>query len=122
MITSVVTGLFTDNATLKLKEVFDTLFKPKDDRSGALNTILSITGGKAEKVAGTNNVTITLTGSNMSKNKFSILVNNEAAANPKITDTSAVVVFDNTAAAASAHVVVDDDAGKSVFDQQLNIV
>jgi len=29
-------GLFTDRATLKLKEIFETMFKPKDDRSGKL--------------------------------------------------------------------------------------
>ncbi|MBD8489481.1 hypothetical protein IFO69_12065 [Echinicola sp. CAU 1574] len=29
-------GLFSDRATLKLREIFDTLFQPKDERSGKL--------------------------------------------------------------------------------------
>lgn len=33
---SALAGLFSDRATLKLKEVFETLFKPKDERSGKL--------------------------------------------------------------------------------------
>lgn len=33
---SALTGLFSDRATLKLKEIFDQVFKPKDDRSGKL--------------------------------------------------------------------------------------
>lgn len=32
-------GLFTDTATLKLKEVFDVIFKPKDDRGDKLNNL-----------------------------------------------------------------------------------
>jgi hypothetical protein len=38
-------GLFSDDATLKLKEVFDALFSPKDTRSGALNNAQSNTSG-----------------------------------------------------------------------------
>ena len=33
---SALAGLFSDRATLKLKEVFETLFKPKDERSDKL--------------------------------------------------------------------------------------
>ena len=32
-----LSGLFSDRATLKLKEVFDTMFQPKDERSGKLD-------------------------------------------------------------------------------------
>jgi hypothetical protein len=35
---SALAGLFTDRATLKLSEVFETLFKPKDTRSDKLET------------------------------------------------------------------------------------
>jgi hypothetical protein len=35
---SALAGLFSDRATLKLKEVFETLFKPKDDRSDKLKS------------------------------------------------------------------------------------
>lgn len=38
MTLAALAGLFSDRATLKLKEVFETLFQPKDDRSGKLNT------------------------------------------------------------------------------------
>lgn len=33
-----LSGLFSDRATLKLKEIFDTMFKPKDERSGKLKS------------------------------------------------------------------------------------
>ena len=35
---SALAGLFSDRATLKLKEVFETLFKPKDERSDKLKS------------------------------------------------------------------------------------
>ncbi len=38
MTLAALAGLFSDRATLKLKEVFETMFQPKDDRSGKLNT------------------------------------------------------------------------------------
>ena len=34
MTIAILTGLFTDTATLKMKEVFEVLFKPKDEREG----------------------------------------------------------------------------------------
>jgi len=37
MTVSILAGLFTDRATIKLKEIFETLFKPDDNRKGALN-------------------------------------------------------------------------------------
>jgi magnesium-transporting ATPase (P-type) len=37
MTLAALAGLFSERATLKLKEIFETLFKPKDDRSGALD-------------------------------------------------------------------------------------
>jgi hypothetical protein len=37
MTLAALAGLFSDRATLKLKEIFETLFQPKDGRSGELN-------------------------------------------------------------------------------------
>jgi len=34
---SALAGLFTDRAKLKLREIFDALFQPKDNRSGKIN-------------------------------------------------------------------------------------
>jgi len=36
MTLAALAGLFSDRATLKLKEIFETLFKPTDNRAGAL--------------------------------------------------------------------------------------
>lgn len=36
MTLAALAGLFSDRATLKLKEIFETLFQPKDNRSGEL--------------------------------------------------------------------------------------
>ncbi|MGX5817381.1 hypothetical protein ACWKWU_04245 [Chitinophaga lutea] len=39
MTISILAGLFTDRATLKLKEVFEVLLRPKEDRPGALQVV-----------------------------------------------------------------------------------
>lgn len=38
MTLAALAGLFSDRATLKLKEIFETMFQPKDDRAGKLST------------------------------------------------------------------------------------
>ena len=46
---SALAGLFNDKATLKLKEVFDALFQPKDERSGKLKEDNSQDAGNEPK-------------------------------------------------------------------------
>ena len=119
MITAIVTGLFTDSATLKLKEVFDTIFKPKDERSGALNARPVIMHGHALKIAGGNDVKITLDGSNLSKNKLSLFVDNTLITKPIVTDTSIQFIFHVASSVSAIHVKVNDDSANPVFDQDL---
>jgi IPT/TIG domain-containing protein len=65
-------GLFAEPATLKLKDIFDTLFTPRhdprDDRSGqgsaAVNTIPTITKLDPTSLSGTTGGLLNITGTN----------------------------------------------------------
>jgi hypothetical protein len=90
-------GLFTDTATLKLKEVFDVIFKPKDDRGDKLSDTKPF---KVDKVSpqplnkdAVNN--IVLTGSGLNKQGLTITVGSTTISNYVKTDTS--ITFSYTA-------------------------
>jgi hypothetical protein len=90
---SILTGLYTDRATLKLGEVVNTIFgfKPdeNDHRPDKLHQGLKITGfTPATLVLGQVN-TILITGENLDKQKLLITINDTAVNNPVIS-TSAI--------------------------------
>ena len=63
---SAMTGLFTDIATMKLKEVFEVLFKPKDERDDKLNGPI-INSVNPLKIPAAVETLITLAGKNLNK-------------------------------------------------------
>ncbi|WP_298739206.1 hypothetical protein [uncultured Chitinophaga sp.] len=75
MTLSLLAGLFTDRTTLKLKEVFDVLLKPKEERPDALENnlpkVLSVTADPLEPGKAVN---ITLAGSHLDKEKATITI------------------------------------------------
>lgn len=105
MTISILTGLFTDTATLKLKEVFEVLFKPKDQRTGkrgeetVINSVdpLLLEMGKANA--------ITISGTNMNNTKLIVSINDQVIGDPSI--TAATITFDYT--------IPDDQKDKNVF-------
>jgi len=85
---SILTGLYTDRATLKLGEVVNTIFgfKPdeNDHRPDKLHQGLKVTGfSPASLVLGQVN-TILITGENLDKQKLLITINETAVNNPVI--------------------------------------
>jgi len=73
MTISIFSGLFTDRTTLKLKEVFEVLFRPKDDRPDQLkNGGLKVTTVDAAPLEAGQSTTITLRGEKMDEGKVDI--------------------------------------------------
>ena len=92
---AVLTGLFTDRATLKLKEVFDVLLRPKEDRPGKLKngdgdgnggndgdggSDPKITGVSSEPLEAGKPTTVTVTGQNLTKGAINVSVEGQPIA------------------------------------------
>ncbi len=84
MTLSILAGLFTDRATLKLKEVFDVLFKPKEDRADALTDEPKVTKVSTDPLEVGKPITITLTGANLAKKKLTIKIEDAVIDNADI--------------------------------------
>jgi hypothetical protein len=75
---AMLTGLFTDIATQKLKEVFEVAFKPKDDRPNTLSgNGVKITGITPDKLVKPGENTITISGENFNREPLTIKINTE---------------------------------------------
>ena len=75
---SLLAGLFTDRTTLKLKEVFDVLLKPKEERPDSLEGHeLKITDIKPKEVKIGETNLITLEGKNLNREKLLITIEGE---------------------------------------------
>jgi hypothetical protein len=86
MTISLLSGLFTDRATLKLKEIFDVLFRtsPKEERPDQLtNEAPKITGVTADPLEAGKPVLITLTGEKLNEGNISITIENTPVDNPE---------------------------------------
>ncbi len=78
MTISILSGLFTDRATLKLKEVFEVLFRPREERPDQLkNGGLKITGIDAAPLEAGQPTVITLKGEKMDEGKVDISVGDD---------------------------------------------
>ncbi|PWV45007.1 hypothetical protein [Chitinophaga sp. S165] len=78
MTISILSGLFTDRATLKLKEVFEVLFRPKEERPDQLkNGGLKITGVDAAPLEAGQSTVITLKGEKMDEGKIDISIGDD---------------------------------------------
>lgn len=82
MTISILSGLFTDRTTLKLKEVFEVLFRPKDDRPDQLkNGGLKVTAVEAAPLEAGQSTVITLRGEKMDEGKVDISVGDDVIQN-----------------------------------------
>lgn len=117
MTVSVLTGLFTDRATQKLKEVFETLFKPKEDRNNPLDGKPKIAGvSPLAIIAGIENP-ITLTGENLTASTLTATINDEPVTLVDITDKSATIKYtipETQKDKTSFNLVIKDEEGKAV--------
>lgn len=75
MTLSILTGLFTDRATLKLKEVFEVLLRPQEPRpDGLRNNIPKIKDIKADPLEVGKSTSVVLNGSSLKAGKVSISI------------------------------------------------
>lgn len=82
MTISILSGLFTDRTTLKLKEVFEVLFRPKDDRPDQLkNGGLKVTAVDAAPLEAGQPTLITLRGEKMDEGKVAVTIGDDAIQN-----------------------------------------
>lgn len=84
---AILAGLFTDIATQKLKEVFEVLFSPKDNRPNKLtDPVVKITAITPEELAKEGENTIVLKGTNLKSQKLTIKIDGKAITETKVAD------------------------------------
>lgn len=122
---SALAGLFTDNATLKLKEIFDVVFKPKDERKDKLHDAkITVTGHTPEKIDVEQANQIEVKGQNFKDKKLSIKMNDQAITDAIITATT--ITFNYTVGEAdksktSFKLLITDEAGQEVYKNEFAV-
>jgi hypothetical protein len=105
---SALAGLFTDSATLKLKEVFEVIFKPKDERQDKLiDPEISVTSVSPSTIPQAVESVITLKGTNLDTAGIRITFDgNEIKATTATKDTIIIKYTPTPAAIAAAKTVL----------------
>lgn len=121
---AILAGLFTDKATLKLKEIFDVVFtlKNKDSRPGTLAQPFKFISATPAKLSRVDKNTIVITGQCLDQGTFHFKINNQVIAKDQITTSTTNIAIAYSAAAVPADqtsvlLVVTDDQDKIVFQQ-----
>jgi len=126
---SALAGLFTDSATLKLKEVFEVIFKPKDDRTDKL---------KGDKITAESNEfaevsfmpetlpaavesTVVFTGKNLDIPDIVITIDGNPATPVSKTADKIELKFTPAAGAVKAVFVFADKTGKVLFIREIPV-
>jgi hypothetical protein len=125
---AILAGLFTDKATLKLKEVFDVIFTlKKDDRPNALvPATFKFNTATPAKLSATGNNSITITGENFDKGTLIFKMNDQLLPPGSISKTATVITLSYTVPAAppaltQITLVVTDEHGTAVFKQIFSV-
>lgn len=121
---SALAGLFTDNATLKLKEVFDVIFKPKDERGDKLTDKIKVTQINLSKIDVTAANKILLTGENFDKRKLLIKINGASIEAPVVkpkTIEFTYSVADTDKSKTSFELTIHDDSGNEIYKNNLGV-
>lgn len=120
---AILSGLFTDIATQKLKEVFDVLFNPKDNRPNKLtDPAIQIDSLTPDELAKEGENKITLKGKNLKSKKLVIKIEDKTIPNPAITDEEisfGYTLSDEDKAKTELALVVTDEAGNTVFPKKM---
>ncbi|MBL7739583.1 MAG: hypothetical protein JNK14_10205 [Chitinophagaceae bacterium] len=122
MTLSILTGLFTDKATEKLKEIFEVIFKAKDVRPDALVDAFKIMGIAPMQIEKGKENKLTLTGENLDKQKWAIFINDEPVTNLVVTKASIAFTYTITEKQKDKTVFivsVKDEKGKEQFKAEL---
>jgi hypothetical protein len=124
MCLAALTGLFTDNATLKLKEIFDVVFKPKDERSGKLDDFkITVEGITPDKIDVNTTNKVNIKGKNFDKKKLLIKMNDTAILNAVIASTAIEFSYDvplADRAKTSFEMVVTDENSKEIIRKKFS--
>ena len=130
---SILAGLFTDRATLKLGEVFDVVFSIKKDlknddpRPDKLNaTVAKIISVAPDTLVKPQENVITIKGENLDKQKFIFKINDESVPADKIQITATAITIKYTIPASQANssefkLQVFDDKNKEVAKKVFTI-
>ncbi|NII23718.1 hypothetical protein HB364_01405 [Pseudoflavitalea sp. X16] len=120
---AILSGLFTDIATQKLKEVFDVLFSPKDNRPNKLtDPALKIEGLTPDELAKEGENKIVLKGKNLKSKKLIIKIEDKAIPNPTITNEEisfSYTLSDEDKAKTELALEVTDEAGNTIFPKKM---
>lgn len=83
---SFLTGLFTDKATVKLKEIFEVMMRPKEERpdplEGSTNKVITV---KTELSEDAKTIKVVITGKNLPEKKIAITIEGQPVTNAEIT-------------------------------------
>jgi hypothetical protein len=124
MTIAVLTGLFTDTATLKLKEVFEVLFKPKDERTGKRDEEVKINPVDPAIIKKDIVNKFKLTGVNLDTIKPVITIGGSPITDPvvKATELSfSYLIPPAQAGAATLSLVIKDEKGKVFLSELLTV-
>lgn len=120
---AILSGLFTDIATQKLKEVFDVLFSPKDNRPNKLtDPAIKIDSLTPDELAKEGENKIILKGKNLKSKKLIIKIEDKAIPNPAITNEEisfGYTLSDEDKAKTELALVVTDEAGNTVYPKKM---
>ena len=94
MTISLLTGLFTDRATQKLKEFFDVLFNPKEERPDPISGNVKVTSIEPQEIEHGKQVNFVIKGENFNKDKIRVSLNDDLI--PSASISSGTIEFTYT--------------------------
>jgi len=121
---SVLAGLFTDKATEKLKEIFEVIFKAKEQRPDTLVDQFKITGISPTTIEKEKENKLILIGENLGKQKLIVTINNEKVTNPLFTSSAINISYkipDSQLAKDKFMLSVKDEKGTEHFSAILDL-
>jgi len=122
MALSALAGLFTDSATLKLKEVFEVIFKPKDDRTGKLQgDALTIATISPDPIPAGVESTLVITGKNLNMAGLKITMSGVSVTPVTNTSEKLEIKYTPAAGATKAVLVFTDKSGNVLSTKEINI-
>lgn len=120
---AILTGLFTDIATQKLKEVFDVLFSPKDTRPNKLtDPAIKITSITPDELAKEGENKITIKGTNLKSQKLVIKIDEQLITDTQVTEEEISFTYtipDEAKDKTELALLVTDEAGNTVFPKKM---
>lgn len=115
-------GLFTDSATLKLKEVFEVIFKPKDDRTGKLQGDgLTVSAISPDPIPATVESTLSVTGKNLNMAGLKITIDGVAVTPVTNTSDKLEIKYTPKTGATKTVLVFADKSGNVLSKKEITV-